>query len=311
MANIKPFHLHLPKISQKQNEIIASLFEFLPSHGVRETFHLAIRKAIHQYIPDIRYYLEQVQFSNFHDFFIDLPNPSCVAVVGMEPFSSKAFIELDPLLSLSVIEKLLGGKGEPPEDISPLTETEQGVVEFLLLKILSQIHKLCGEKARMHFRLEQMILEPAQLRRFEKEGQELVCLKVHVALLNQSGFVNIYLPSPWILEGFLKDLPGDKSAFQHQEQKENLKHYDFLSVELWGEGGEATVSYKDLKNLNLGDVILFDETGLAKTPKGWKGNLHLHVGSGLSGGFLAGWNGFEEGGRCFLKGSLKGGKWDE
>lgn len=300
--------MRLAKVSQRQNEILSGLFEFLPAHGVRETFHLAIRKAFHQHLPDIRYHLERVGFSRFHDFFVDLPNPCCVAVVGMEPFPSKAFVELDPLLSLAVIEKLLGGEaGEGGEaGLFPLTETEQGVVEFLILKILSQIHKLCGEQARMHLRLEQMVLEPLCLRRFENQAGELVCLKVRVALLQQSGFVNIWLPSPWVLEGFLKDLPGDRLSAHHQEVKENLKYYDFIPVELWGSGGTASVSRRDLKNLEAGDVILFDRTALAKTGGGWKGSLYLHVGEGNAGGFLADWNGFQEGGRCLLKGCLKG-----
>lgn len=275
----------------------------MPASGMGESFPLAIRKALHQYFPDIRYYCDRIESTSFHHFFTDLPNPCCVAVMGLKPFREKGFIELDPLLSALMIEKLLGGKGEERADLSPLTETEQGVIEFLLLKLFSEIHKISGEKAKIHFRLEQMIMEPSRLRVFEREKQEMVCLKVHVSLLKAAGFVNIYLPHPWIVEGFLKDLPGDKTAARQKAMKENLKNFDFLPVTVWGCLGEASLSFEDLKTLEEGDVLLFDKTGIKKKGKAFKGEIDLRVGKTTGGSLKAGWEGFAAGGECRLKSS--------
>lgn len=262
---------------------------------------LAIRKALHQYFSDIRYYCDRIEPTTFHHFFTDLPNPCCVAVVGLKPFREKGFIELDPLLSALMIEKLLGGKGEDRADLSPLTETEQGVIEFLLLKLFSEIHKISGEKAKVHFRLEQMILEPGRLRVYEREKQEMVCLKIHVSLLAHSGFVNIYLPHPWIVEGFLKDLSGDKKSALQKEMKQNLKNFDFLPVTVWGCLGEATLSAAEIQTLEEGDVLLFDKTAIKKKGKDFRGEIDLRVGLTTGGALKAGWEGFQAGGECKLK----------
>ena len=308
MAEIKPFKFHLTKISGALNQLVADLLDFLPASGARESFHLAIRKTLQQYLSDVRYYLAAIEPVTFPDFFTALPNPCCVGVLGMEPFKQKAFVELDPLLGNLVIDKLLGGKGEEWGELRPLTETEQGVIEFLLLKLLHQIHKLSGENAKLHFRLEQMTLEPAKLKIFQKEKDSLICLKIHVALLNQSGFFKIYLPTPWILEGFLKDLPEDRDSRLHQILKENLKHFEALPLELSGSLGEATLTCGDLKNLETGDVVLFDESGVSKEGDRWQGEVQLVAGPEGSGGFRGLWKGFEEKGRCEITGALKGGK---
>lgn len=296
----------MAKISQEQNRIVEGLFDFLPATGARDHFQLAIRKALHQYLPDIRYYLERIEFVSPRDLAGNLPPICTVGVLGMEPFSAKAFVEIDPLISSLVIDKLLGGKGESRDELRTLTESEQGVIEFLILKLLSQIHKLCGDQARLHFRLDQMVLEQAQFRHFAKEETPLVVLKVHTALLRHSGFVNIYLPTPWVLEGFLKEIPEDKSSMEHQERRANLKHFAALPLTLWSELGNAVVSNSDLERLEAGDVVLFDETGIVKRSDGWRGEVKLVTGQGEAGGLTALWNGFETGGLCRLTGGIHG-----
>lgn len=308
MASIKPFRFQLAQVSKEEEEVVAGLLDYLPSTGLRDSFHLAIRKALQKYLSDVRYFVERIETEKFHNFFVGLPNPCCVAVLGLEPFQEKAFIEIDPMMSFLIIEKLLGGKGEGIEELSPLTETEQGVIEFLLLKLLSEIHKLSGEKSRIHFRLEKMVLEPSQLRDFEKQKPEWVVLKIHVTLLGRSGFINIYLPHPWILEGFLKEMPKDRRLIDHAERKSRLSCYQDFPIDLWGMLGRATVSYLDFKGLEEGDVILFDETGLERKKGEWQGRVTLWTGKGESAGLEADWEGFQENGTLRVTGSVSGGK---
>ncbi len=176
------------------------------------------------------------------------------------------------------------------------------MIEFLLLKCLAQIHKVCGEHARLHFRLERMILEASHLRGFGTEEDPLLCLKLHVALLKRSGFVNIHLPHPWVTEGYLKDLPENPKTFG------SLKPFLDQPCPVWGSLGEAQVSYADLKSLEEGDVVLFDDCGLSPKKGEWKGEVTLRVGKGESAGLKADWKGFEEGGRICLEEDLKGGR---
>lgn len=308
MTSIKPFRFRLAKVSSEYIHMVNDLLQFLPAKGDKEKIQLAVRKALQQYLSDIRYYLKDVEKQTFHDFFTRLPNPCCLGVLGLEPFSEKAFVELDPVLSLLVIEKLLGGAEQEFGSLRPLTETEQGVIEFLLLKLLSQIHKLCGSNAKLHFRLEKMILEPSHVRPFEREGKDLVCLKFHVSFLKRSGFIKIYLPNPWILEGFLKDLPEDQKSLEHLELKKDLSRFDDFNCFLSGVLGRAQVVAKDLKDLEEGDVVLFDETGLKFSNRRWSGKVVVGAGKGLGGGFVADWEGFQEKGKVKLVDTLKGGK---
>ncbi|MBI4124357.1 MAG: hypothetical protein HY466_00305 [Deltaproteobacteria bacterium] len=294
MAMIKPFRFHLTKVSPKQLQLTEGLLRFLPQAGLKEDIQIAIRKALHQYLPDIAYYLERIEEASFQDLFHSLPQACCVGVLGLKPFNQKGFIEIDPVLSHLLIEKLLGGEEEGVNELRPLTETEQGVVEFLFLKLLAQIHKASGEKAKLHFRLEDMALEASQIRKFAKEEEKLACLKFHVSFLKRSGFVHLYLPHPWVLEGFLKD----------RELKEDFSdwpQYGDVACEVWGSLGTAEVGLADLETLAGGDVVLFDQTGVRKTGDHWEGEVALFVGRGEHGKWRAAWDGFQEKGKVRLK----------
>ena len=307
MAQIKPYHFRLTKVSKKHVELVDALLNFLPASGARENFHVAIRKALHKYLSDVGYYLAGIEEIGFKDFFSRLPNPCSVAVLSLEPFQHKGFVEIDPFLSHMMIEKLLGGKGDDFGELKPMTETEQGVIEFLLLKILSQIHQLCGEQAKLHFRLERTLLEPAHIRSFARDDDPLICLKIHVSCLKRSGFVKIFLPHPWILEGFMKNLPGDKKSYEHKEIQNHLNNFEDQPCELLGTLGEASVVHRDLKSLEEGDVVLLDKSGLSHKKGAWEGDVNLVAGNGESGGYKAEWDGFSAGGHIRLVGTLKGG----
>ncbi|MBI4223485.1 MAG: hypothetical protein HY609_00995 [Deltaproteobacteria bacterium] len=294
MATVKPFRYALTKVSKTQLQLTEGLLRFLPQAGLKEDIQMAVRKALHQYLPDIAYYLEKIDEISFKDFYHSLSSSCCVGVLGLKPFNPKGFIEIDPVLSHLLIEKLLGGNEEGVHELRSLTETEQGVVEFLLLKLLAQIHKASGEKAKLHFRLEDMALEASQIRKFAKEEERLACLKFHVSFLKRSGFVHLYLPHPWVLEGFLKD-----QGFT--EDVGDWSRYGDVTCELWGSLGQSQVGWADLENLAGGDVVLFDQTGIRKSGDHWEGEVALFVGRGEHGKWRASWDGFKENGRVRLK----------
>lgn len=309
MGDIRPFRFRLKKIPSEINDLVSGLLDYLPATEARESFHLAIRKALQQYLQEIRYYLKTVEPVSFGYLSRSLPSPCCVGVLGMEPFREKAFVEVDPALGFLMIEKLLGGKGEGALELRPLTETEQGVIEFLILKVLSEIHKRCGETARLHFRLEKMILEPAHIRDYAAGEAPYVCLKNHAALLGRSGFINIHLPHPWVLEGFLKDLPT-RRKLSRAESEGPLKNFETLPVSLLGEIGSARVGAGELNRLEAGDVVLLDETSLAHAEGLFSGSVRLQAGEGEAGRLVANWRGFHDGGKVEITGFETGGRRD-
>lgn len=298
---ITPFQFKLKKISKKHQELVDGLLEFLPAKGLRESFHLGIRKALHQYFPDIRYYVDQIISGNFQDLEKDLHYPCCVGVLSMEPLKEKAFLQIDPLIAHLAIEKLLGGQKELEVELRELTETEQGIIEFLILKILSSVDKMCGEKGRLHFRLEELLMEPGKIHKLKSENSEMVCVKVHLSLLKRSGFLNLYLPHPWIVEGFLKDLPAESTGEFLFEMKSRIKHFGPFAVDLVGSIGETTVSFGETKHLEAGDVILLDQANVKKRGENWEGEVRLAPRESFSSGLKAEWKGFKTNGKVIVK----------
>src|SRR3989338_3417837 len=295
---VKPYHFHLEKISKSEQTILESLLNFVPGGDV-DSFQQSILKVLRKHIgKETTFYLSGTGTEEVHRFYNDLPDPCAVAVLSLTPLPEKPFVQIDPLLAGLVVEKLLGGEGEEITELRYLTESEQGVLEFLLMELLSVVHKVEEHSPSCHFRLDSFAKTPKEIQRFVPEKSTLSSLTFYVKINNRSGFVKIYLPHSLVTQGLLAK--GVKTS-QHRGMKKVLKSFGGLRTFVWGELGEATISSGELKSLERGDVVLFDETALQTNAGRFAGEVLLRVGNGEAGAILSEWKGFSERGKVALK----------
>ena len=67
-----------------------------------------------------------------------LPECPVLVVLGLAPIGKKAVVHIDSHIASLVIGKLLGGGESAPEELKPLTETEQGVLQYLIIASLME-----------------------------------------------------------------------------------------------------------------------------------------------------------------------------
>ncbi len=287
--NIQQFRFKLKKVSAKDERLLAALFDFLPKTGMREKFHEAIHEAIGKHLGlETRYSLEGVSQGTFDSLLERMPDPAVLIILGMAPREGKIVVEVDSQLAVLFIEKLLGGTGETLPTPRQLSDTEQGVLQYLILQILSHLYRICGNDARLHFRFEKFLFTPRLLKGLAASEETVSTLTLKVAVGRHDGYVKMFFPSPVIEQQYLNlAAKGEAREAERAYMKERLTELDYISVPLWAEAGFVTVTAADMKNLEEGDVILFDSTQMMLTDSGPAGRAILRTGDGRHGGFIA------------------------
>lgn len=278
---IKPFKFdNLKKMTQREIDLTRALYEYLPATSVREDLQLAIRKTLMKHLgQDIRYFISSVDWINYGDFAQALPDVPVVSVFGLTPIDQKAILSVDHHIANMMINKLLGGGDLTVSEIKALTETEQGVLQYLIMQVLSQIYKLTGSEPRVHFRFEKFMFQSEEIARMVSPDQKVCCMTIEVGMQDQSGFIKIIFPDPF-LEGMART---SKVSGKTKKEKDYLlgeiQKWGFIKTAVWAKAGHSVLSPVEINELEKGDVILFDEIDLNIVDDNISGNVTLHFGA--------------------------------
>ncbi|MBU4484717.1 hypothetical protein KKA47_04770 [bacterium] len=288
---IKPFHFkNLGKLSKKDIERTRTLMEFLPKTGVREQFHLAIRKMLIKHMgQDVIYFINAVDDMSMAEFCNKLPENPILVVIGLNPLKEKLVVYIDHTLAYLIIDKLLGGLGDVDESLRALTDTEQGVLQYLIMQILSQFQLLSGVAARVNFRMEKFIFSAEEAVKYVPAGDKTCVLNLKVGVSDQAGFVRIVFPDPFTKKAFLENGIDSfkKKPLEHEYAIKQFLKYDHIRTSLWAEAGYSELSPMEIKGLEEGDVVLFDTCRLRIKNGKIEGGVTLRIGSGEAGGIDA------------------------
>ncbi len=286
---ISRFRFKLKKVSAREQAVLDAVHSFLPATGLREGFARGVGEALATNLGEaFSFRLEAVSYETFSNFCSRLPQSAIVAAIGMVPATRKAMLEIDSHLASMAVERLLGGDGDGNPEPRPLSDTEQGVLEYLLLQVLAHVHRLCGRSARVDFRFEGFLFKQHEIKELSDAGDGVAVLVFRVSFGRRSGFVRLALPDPFVEQGMMDvEAPGEARPEERAWLKENLSRFGYVKVPLWAEAGRTTLDPGDLAGLEVGDVILLDRSTVSLAGKMPLGTVILRVGDGMSGGIEA------------------------
>ena len=139
-----------------------------------------------------------VQQWSWDDLLSALPEPYCAARLAMPPMAGTGLMSLDMALSTAVVEKLLGGAGQPLERDQPLTEVEVTLLGELhqrgaedLAEALSLVVGTRPVTSRQESRLELIRAAPGRTL--------LVALDFEVDMKSVSGHMRVAVPTEALL----------------------------------------------------------------------------------------------------------------
>jgi len=286
--DIKPYRLKLAKVSSNKQRLLDALFSYLPQTGIKDEFIRALQETISLHINvDASFNLDAVAEGSLKSFLNRMPETFLAVVLGTPPREGKILIELDSALAGFFVERLLGSSADTFPPPRPLSEVELGVLQYLILQMLEHIYRLCGATEKVHFIFERFVFKPDDIKNIVNEDEFVFQLTIGVSLAASNGFVRLLFPSLLIEKMYLditRERVRDAELMYQWGKLDEFKHIKFP---LWAEGGKTTIMTHDLKNLEDGDVIVLEETGLKLDEFGLSGRAVLRAGDGRHGGLIS------------------------
>jgi len=279
----KPFNYEdLKKVTLEEVRLMKGLLNLLPRLGFDASLQGAVVDMLKPYLGDdfsltLRGMAtaHESPFSKGHGF------EEIYAVIGMSPLPHKALIKIDPVLAFVMIDRILGGEGEVAVNRFALTEAEQGVLSYLILKFLAQIYERSTPEKQVHFRFEGFRFSSQELQGLIAEGTALVFLHFEAVVGKKTGMIQVILPDPFLTQALLQPFARVASSPQEKEaQKRRQVRIAHIQAPVWAEIGQASLSPREISGLERGDVVLLDQS-LATLKEGHVGGrATLRVGKG-------------------------------
>ncbi len=206
----------------------------------------------------------------YDEFIHSLVQPTVIGILEMYPLAGNAILEISNQLTFTIIDRLLGGKGEPMRKPRDLTDIERTVVERVMMKILEHLEESWSTVVDVRFRFETMESNPFFVQ--VCPGTDMVLLvTMQLQVGDIQGIMNFCIPY-FVIEPLIDKLSsqqwfsstGRKSV---EGVRESLSlRLNEVSVPLALELGHSVVSLGDVIQMQEGDVVRLD--GSAKDPIG-------------------------------------------
>ncbi|MCC7107047.1 MAG: hypothetical protein IT307_18095, partial [Chloroflexi bacterium] len=139
--------------------------------------------------------LSNVEQVTYDDYLRGLASPTILYIVTLAPLPGQIVLELDLRLSRAILDRLLGGSGQPNPILRELTE-----IELALLRTIRAVLAGCLREAWSGvYAVEPDLREPTLSPEFVQvtlPGESTIRLALEVALLGVTGHVTLCLPYP-------------------------------------------------------------------------------------------------------------------
>lgn len=206
----------------------------------------------------------------YDEFVRSLVQPTVIGILEMYPLSGNAVLEISSQLTFTIIDRLLGGKGEPLRKPRDLTDIERTVTERVMMKILEHLEESWSTVVDVRFRFETMESNPFFVQ--VCPGTDMVLLvTMQLQIGDIKGIMNFCIPY-FVIEPLIDKLSSQqwfsstgRKSVEGVREMLSLRLNE-VSVPLALELGHSVVSLGDVIQMQAGDVIRLD--GSAKDPIG-------------------------------------------
>ncbi|MDO5157009.1 MAG: flagellar motor switch protein FliM [Eubacteriales bacterium] len=199
---------------------------------------------------------EAVTYSEFSNA---LSNPVLLGIVNFAPLQGNIIVELASNLGFTIIDRMLGGVGEPLERARDYSEIELSVLERIFAIFVDLLREPWQNVVEIHPRLER-IETNSQFAQIISPSEMIAIVTINVAIGNVEGLMNICLP--FITLESVMDKLNTKYWFSTMQSK-NEENYDEVIETMINKAlipikillGKSDISVMDFINLQVGDII--------------------------------------------------------
>ena len=198
----------------------------------------------------------------FSEFTNALSNPVILGIVNFQPLGGTILIELAAQLGFAIIDRMLGGAGEPLEKNRDFREIEMTIIEKMMVVCMQLMREPWKNVVDINPVMER-IETNSQFAQVIAPNDMIAIVTLNMKIGDVEGFMNVCLPF-FTLENVMDKLNTkywyanmqEKNEEEFQENIEALiKRVD---VPVKAALGKTNISVNDFVNLQIGDIIRLD-----------------------------------------------------
>lgn len=198
----------------------------------------------------------------FSEFSNSLSNPVILGIVDFQPLGGTILIELASQLGFAMIDRMLGGTGDPLEKSREFTEIEMTIIEKMMVIFMQLMREPWKNVVDINPMMER-IETNSQFAQIIAPNDMIAIVTLNIKVGDVEGFMNVCLPF-FTLESVMDKLNTKFWYANMQEQSnENFEEYiealiKRVNVPVKAVLGKTRISVTDFVNLQIGDIIRLD-----------------------------------------------------
>ena len=198
----------------------------------------------------------------YQEFTNALSNPVLLGIVNFAPLQGNIIIEMATNLGYAMVDRMLGGKGEPMEKVREFSEIELLLIERIMVVCVNLLHEPWQNVLEVHPRLER-IETNSQYAQIISPSEMIAIITINVKIGDVEGLMNVCLPYI-VLEDVIDKL-NTKYWYANMQQYDETNYSDAIEVlirkaqiPMKAVLGSSSISVSDFSMLQVGDIIRLD-----------------------------------------------------
>ena len=202
---------------------------------------------------------ETVTFSEFSNA---LSNPSVLGIVNFAPLNGNIIIEIATNLCYTMLDRMLGGSGQPLERSRDFSDIELTILQKLLVMFTQLMREPWKNVVEISPVLSRLETNP-QFAQVIAPSDMIAIVTLNMKIGDVEGMVNICLPF-FTLEDVMDKL-NTKYWFSTMQENHDEHYEEYIEsmirrvdIPIKAVLGRSTISVNDFLNLQVGDCIRLD-----------------------------------------------------
>ena len=195
----------------------------------------------------------------FSEFSTALANPVLLCIVNFEPLNGNIMLELAANLGFAMIDRMLGGPGNPLDKNRDFSEIERNIVDKIIAVCVSLLREPWKNVVDVNPMLERVETNP-QFAQIIAPSEMIAIVTLNIKIGDVEGLMNICLPY-FTLETVMDKL-NTKYWFASMKESSDDNYEEHIesiirrvNMPIKAILGKSTITVSDFVNLQCGDII--------------------------------------------------------
>lgn len=195
----------------------------------------------------------------FEEFIRSVPHMTLINVFEVQPLEGNILMEINPNIAYSMLDLLMGGKGQSHTKTDSLTEIETKIMTNLFERSFDNLREAWANIADIDPVLTELEVNP-QFLQMISPNETVVVISFNTVIGETSGMINICIPHV-VLEPIVPNLSvrywmqTNKKEVSPEQFQVLRKQVKSAKLPVVAELGSTDITMEDLLYLQLGDVI--------------------------------------------------------